>query len=125
MESQSAGRRDGALEQAVLAIGRYVLSDASWGATHAERRHELIAALEALERGALESAPLPPGSQDSDAPGASFPGPDASGGDSTDPAPPNPTHYLSHADEADRPAKRRQVLERAQPASPSAPSGGP
>lgn len=116
---------DAVLRDAVVAIGRYVLSDPSWGAAHAERRHELMAALEALERGATSVASPPTGRQDSDAPGATFPGRGASGGDATDPAPPNPTHYLPHADDADRPAARRETLERAQPASPSAPSGGP
>lgn len=123
--TRSRAGGDAALHEAVVAIGRYVLSDASWGAAHAERRDELIAALEALESGATSVTTPPTGHQDSDAPGATFPSRGASGGDATDPAPPNPTHYLPHADDADRPAARREVLERAQPASPSAPSGGP
>jgi hypothetical protein len=66
------------------------------------------------------------GKQPSDAPGAAFPHPGASAGDAADPIPPDlPTTYLDHAEEADRPARRRRLLERARPRSPSAPSGGP
>jgi hypothetical protein len=76
-------------------------------------------------RPALVAKRRPRGKQVSDAPGAAFPHPGASGGDATDPAPPDPTNYLARVDDADRPAKRREILERTQPDSDSAPSGGP
>ena len=72
------------------------------------------------------AARAPRGKQPSDAPGVAFPHAGASAGDATDPIPPDlPTTYLDHAEESDRPAQRRRLLERDRPKSPSAPSGGP
>lgn len=68
----------------------------------------------------------PQGKQPSDAPGVAFPHPGESAGDATDPIPPDlPTAYLDHAEEPDRPARRRRLLEREKARSSSAPSGGP